>query len=195
MPTLDDLPVIPKLVALSANDLIPVSDSSASGAGPSKVKHIPAALAAQGFTHAWVINYDNALLKAQTTNATAQAITLLSVPANSVVTDVRVAVTTLFAAVGASPAITDLTAIVGKTGTTNAYITALDIDTAGTQIVNNTGTLIDGKNEADYLSSATNLVLTITPTGGKLSQLTAGQIVVLANIQTLSDYANLVPAT
>lgn len=195
MPTLDDLPALQKLVTLSANDLIPVLDSSVPGPGASKIKHVPAALAAQGYTHAWVINFNNAELKAQTTNATAEAITLLSVPANSVVADVRVAVTTLFAAVGASPAITDLTAIVGKTGTTNAYITTLDIDTAGTRIVNNTGTVIDGKNEADYLSTATDLILTITPTGGKLSELTAGQLVVLANIQTLADYANLVPAT
>lgn len=195
MPTLDDLPTIPKLVALSANDLIPVSDSSASSSGASKVKHIPAALAAQGYTHAWVINFNNAELKAQVTNATAEAITLLTIPANSAVVDVLVAVPTLFAAVGASPAITDLTAIVGKTGTTNAYITALDIDSGTTRIVNNTGASIDLKSEADYLTSATDLILTITPTGGKLSELTAGQLVVLANILTLSDYANLVPAT
>jgi len=195
MPTLDDLPTIPKLVSLSANDLIPVSDSSASGSGASKVKHIPAALAAQGYTHAWVINFNNAELKAQVTNATAEAITLLTIPANSAVVDVLVAVPTLFAAVGASPAITDLTAVVGKTGTTNAYITALDIDSGTTRIVNNTGASIDLKSEADYLTSATDLILTITPTGGKLSELTAGQLVVLANILTLSDYANLVPAT
>jgi hypothetical protein len=41
MPTLDDLPIIPTLSAVAAGDFIPVSDSSASGSGPSKVRKLP----------------------------------------------------------------------------------------------------------------------------------------------------------
>jgi hypothetical protein len=41
MPTLDDLPIIPTLSSLAADDFIPVSDTSASGAGSSKVRKLP----------------------------------------------------------------------------------------------------------------------------------------------------------
>lgn len=41
MPTLDDLPVLATLADPSGGDFIPVSDSSADGAGPSKVRKLP----------------------------------------------------------------------------------------------------------------------------------------------------------
>lgn len=195
MPTLDDLSAVQKLVALSANDIIPVSDSSVSSAGTSKIKHIPAALAAQGYTHAWLVNFNNASLKAQASAGTV-TLTLMSIPANSAVVDARVVVPTSFATPGAtSPALSAATLVVGKTGTTDSYITSVNLLSPAARIVNNTGTTIDLKSEADNLTSATNLLATFTSTGNGFTTLNAGQVLILANIQTVADYVDLIPAT
>ncbi len=60
MPTLDDLSTLDTNAAVAANDLIAISDSSASGRGGSKVRKLPAALATFGFSHAFRIDYDSA---------------------------------------------------------------------------------------------------------------------------------------
>ena len=41
MPTLDDIPTLATLSSPAAGDFIPVSDTSADGAGPSKVRKLP----------------------------------------------------------------------------------------------------------------------------------------------------------
>lgn len=113
MPTLDDLPIVPRLVALKANDLVPVSDSSA---GQAKVTRVPAALLAQGFTHAFRVDYNNSELLAQGTDDTDEVITLMAIPANSVVDKCRLVVTTAFAG------LTACNVFVGRTADADGYI-------------------------------------------------------------------------
>jgi hypothetical protein len=186
MPTLDDLPIIPSLVALKANDLIPVSDSSA---GQAKVARVPAALIAQGFTHAFRIDYNNAELLAQGTDDTVEAITLMAIPANCVVDKCRLVVTTAFAG------LTTCTAIVGRTADTDGYIASVSV--AAKTVVDNTGAEIDTVNEVDVITASDqSLIITFNPTtsGEALDELTAGSLVVLVSLTEIADYASITTA-
>ena len=190
MPTLDDLSILPKINGLSANDLVPVADASGSYSGSSKVKALPAALVAQGFTHAWVINYNNAELLAQTTDNTDEVITLMAIPANSVIDKARMVVTTAFTG------LTAVNAFVGRTGDVNGYIDNKSL--LAKDVVQNTGAEIDVVNELDVVTASDQtLTITFDPAANNeaLSELTAGQVVVLVSLTQIADYANLVPAT
>lgn len=191
MPTLDDLSILPKINGLSANDLVPVADASGSYSGSSKVKALPAALVAQGFTHAWVINYNNAGLLAQTTDDTDEVITLMAIPANSVIDKARLVVTTAFTG------LTAVNAFVGRTdGDVNGYIDNKSL--LAKDVVQNTGAEIDVVNELDVVTASDQtLTITFDPAANNeaLSELTAGQVVVLVSLTQIADYANLVPAT
>ena len=190
MPTLDDLSILPKINGLSANDLVPVADASGSYSGSSKVKALPAALVAQGFTHAWVINYNNAELLAQTTDDTDEVITLMAIPANSVIDKARMVVTTAFTG------LTAVNAFVGRTGDVNGYIDNKSL--LAKDVVQNTGALIDEVNELDVVTASNQtLIITFDPAANTeaLDELTAGQVVVLVSLTQIADYANLVPAT
>ena len=191
MPTLDDLSILPKINGLSANDLVPVADASGSYSGSSKVKALPAALVAQGFTHAWVINYNNAQLLAQTTDDADEVITLMAIPTNSVIDKARLVVTTAFAG------LTDVNAFVGRSaGNTNGYINSKSL--LATDVVQNTGSEIALVNELDVVTTSDQtLIITFDPEENNqaLSDLTAGQVVVLVSLTQIADYANLVPAT
>ena len=191
MPTLDDLSILPKINGLSANDLVPVADASGSYSGSSKVKALPAALVAQGFTHAWVINYNNAELLAQTTDDTDEVITLMAIPANSVIDKARLVVTTAFTG------LTAVNAFVGRTdGDVNGYIDNKSL--LAKDVVQNTGAEIDVVNELDVVTASDQtLTITFDPAANNeaLSELTAGQVVVLVSLTQIADYANLVPAT
>jgi hypothetical protein len=190
MPTLDDLSILPKLSSLSANDLVPVADASGSYSGASKVKALPAALVAQGFTHAWVINYNNAELVAQTTNDTDEVITLMAIPANSVIDKARLVITTAFTG------LTAVNAFVGRTGDADGYIASKSL--LSKDVVENTGAEIDTVNEIDVVTASDqNLLITFDPAANSqaLDELTAGQVVVLVSLTQIADYANLVPAT
>ena len=191
MPTLDDISILPKINGLSANDLVPVADASGSYSGSSKVKALPAALVAQGFTHAWVINYNNAELLAQTTDNTDEVITLMAIPANSVIDKARMVVTTAFTG------LTAVNAFVGRTdGDVNGYIDNKSL--LAKDVVQNTGAEIDVVNELDVVTASDQtLTITFDPAANNeaLSELTAGQVVVLVSLTQIADYANLVPAT
>ena len=188
MRTLSDLQSLPNLVALKANDLIPVSDTSAAWGGLG-VK-VPAALIAQGFTHAFRVDYNNAELVAQTTNDTDEAITLMAIPANSLVDKVRLVVTTPFAG------ITTVNAFVGRTADPDGYVASADVKTAKTA-KGNTGALIDTDVETDVITAADqNLLLTFDPGANTeaLGDLTAGSLTVLVSLTEIADYANIATA-
>lgn len=190
MPTLDDISILPKLAALSANDLVAVTDSSGSGAGPSKIKALPAALVAQGFTHAWVVNYNNKELLAQGADDTDEPITLMAIPANSVVNKARLVVTAAFTG------LTAVNAFVGRTADTDGYIASVSL--LSKTVVENTGAEIDVVNELDVVTASDqNLILTFDPAANAeaLDELTAGQVVVLVSLTQIADYESLVPAT
>ena len=96
MPELSELSGLPKFVALAANDLIPGTDASIHSPYGVRSKAIPAALVAQGFTHAFVVNFNNAELLTQGTDDTDEVITLMAIPANTVVEKARLVVTQAF---------------------------------------------------------------------------------------------------
>lgn len=186
MPTLDDLSALAKNVAVAANDLVPLSDTESS----TKIKSVPAALLSQGFTHAWVINYNNRELAAQTVDDTDEVITLMAIPANSVITKARAVVTTAF---------TGLTAVnifLGRTADADGYL--LSFSALAKTVVENTGAEIDIVNEIDVVTASDqSVILTFDPGANAeaLDELTAGQVVILLSLTEIADYANLVPAT
>ena len=188
MPTLDDTTTLQQNIAVAANDSICISNADSSGS--SKIQQVPAAIIAQGFTHAFVVNYDNATIAAGGAD-THKHVKLLDVPANSLIAKVRLVITEAFAGLttcvgsvgraddgGQYIATFDLTAVYGKENTGSALTTADD-----SEMTNHTGD--------------TDLKMTFDPsTGGEnLANLTAGQVVVLASITEGADYKDLVPAT
>lgn len=186
MPTLDDLPVIPRLVALKANDLLPVSDSSA---GQAKVVQVPAALIAQGFTHAFRIDYNNSELLANTTDDLDEAITLMAIPANSVVDKCRLVVTTAFTG------LTACNVFVGRTADTDGYIASASV--LAKNVVGNTGAEIDIVHELDVITASDqSLVITFDPGANAeaLDELTAGSLIVLVSLTEIADYASITTA-
>lgn len=188
MPTLDDIPSLSKNVAVQANDLLPLSGLISSN--QSTVKSVPAALIAQGFTHAWVINYNNSEVDAQVTDDTDEAITLMAIPANSVITKARAVVTTAFAG------LTAVNIFLGRTAVTDGYLASFSA--LAKTVVENTGAEIDTVNEIDVVTASDqNLILTFDPATNAeaLDELTAGQVVILLSLTEIADYANLVPAT
>jgi hypothetical protein len=186
MPTLDDLPIIPPLVALKANDLIPVSDSSA---GQAKVARVPAALIAQGFTHAFRIDYNNAELLAQGTDDTDEVITLMAIPANCVVDKCRLVVTTAFAG------LTACNVFVGRTADADGYIASASV--LSKTVVGNSGAEIDIVHELDVITASDqNLLITFDPGANAeaLDELTAGSLIVLVSLTEIADYASITTA-
>lgn len=187
MPTLDDLPKITKNVAVKANDLLPLSDTSA-GWG-AKAVAVPAALIGQGFTHAFRIDYNNSELAANTTDDLDEVITLMAIPANSIVDKVRLVVTTAFAG------ITALNAFVGRTADDDGYITTVSVKAVGAK--GNTGVLIDTDVETDVITASDqNLIITFDPAANAdaLDELTAGSLVVLVSLTEIADYASITTA-
>lgn len=186
MPTLDDTPILRNLVALKANDLIPVSDTSA---GAAKVAKVPAALIAQGFTHAFRIDYNNSELAAQTTDNTVEAITLMAIPAYSIINNVRLVVTTGFTG------LTACTAIVGRTADTDGYIASVSVLSKTAKA--NTGVYNDTDVETDVITgSDQNLIITFDPGANAeaLDELTAGSLIVLVSLTEIADYASITTA-
>lgn len=188
MPTLDDIATLAKNPAVAANDLFPLSGLVPSN--QSKVKSVPAALIAQGFTHAWVVNYNNRELLAQGVDDTDEVITLMAIPANSVVTKARAVVTTAFAG------LTAVNIFLGRTADADGYLASFSA--LAKTAVENTGAEIDVVNEIDVVTASDqNLLLTFDPAANAeaLDELTAGQVVILLSLTEIADYANLVPAT
>ena len=189
MPELSEIDKLTKLATLKANDLVAVTDTSVTGPYGDKVKSLPAALIAQGFTHAFVVNYNNAELLAQGTDDTDEVITLMAIPANTVVEKARIVVTTAF---------TGLTAVnvfVGRTADADGYIASTSA--LAKTVAQNSGAEIDTVNEIDFISASDqNLLITFDPAanGEALDELTAGQVVVLVSLTSVDDYLNLVPA-
>jgi len=189
MPTLDDTTTLQKNVAVAVNDAVAIinKDSDAS----SQVQQVPAALLGLGFTHAWVINYDNAELVAQGVDDTDEEITLGAIPANSILTKAMFVVTEAFAG------ITTCNAFLGRTGVKNGYIEAVSVKSK-TAVVNPLGAEINTFGEIDVVTASDqSVILTFDPStnGDELQELTAGQLVVLLAMTEIADFKDIVPAT
>tara|TARA_R100000152_G_C6715829_1_gene142591 strand:+ start:69 stop:641 length:573 start_codon:yes stop_codon:yes gene_type:complete len=190
MPTLDDTTTLQKTVAVAANDYLVISNTDAGGG--SRIQQVPAALAVEGFTHAWVINYDNAELAAQSGSGTAEAITLLSFASDQFLKKARVMVTEAFTSSGSMSALSIDLGESGDSGDDNL------VDAVNGLTINmeeNTGASLYSSVGGLSTEPAGTLELTLDPTGVALNTLTAGQVVVLVSLTTITDYKDIVPAT
>ena len=187
MPTLDDTTTLQKNVAVAVNDAICISNANSSAS--SQIEQVPAGIVGQGFTHAFVVNYDNATIAAGGAD-THKHVKLLDIPANSIITKVRMVITTAFAG---------LTTCVGSVGRTDdgaQYIASLDLKSVNGK--DNTGSALTTADDTElFTGSTTDLKFSIDPSTSSenLANLTAGQVVILASITEIADYADLVPAT
>lgn len=181
-----DIPILEPNVAVKANDLLALSDSSVLD-GPTK--KVVAALIAQGFTHAFRVDYNNAELVAQDTNDTAEAITLMAIPANSVVDKARVVVTTAFTG------LTACNVFVGRTADPDGYVASTSA--LAKTVVQSTGAEIDTINELDVITASDqSLLVTFDPGSNTeaLADLTAGSVVILVSLTEIADYADIAVA-
>tara|TARA_R100001163_G_C4967942_1_gene129058 strand:- start:60 stop:629 length:570 start_codon:yes stop_codon:yes gene_type:complete len=189
MPTLDDTTTLAKNVAVAANDSLAIANYDLDGG--SRIQQVPAGLIGLGFTHAWVINFDNAELAAQSSADTDEEIKLIDIPANSIINRAMVVVTEAFTGN------TALDIILGRTGDTNGYIETTSV-LAKTAKVNIAGDEIDAFGEIDLVTASDkDLLLTFDngSNGDDLQGLTAGQLVVLVSMPNIDDFKDLVPAT
>tara|TARA_R110000824_G_scaffold103542_4_gene245983 strand:+ start:4090 stop:4668 length:579 start_codon:yes stop_codon:yes gene_type:complete len=192
MPTLDDTTTLQKNVAIAANDAVCISnkDSDAS----SQIQQVPVALIGLGFTHAWVINYDNAELAGEIVDDTDEEIKLLDIPQNSIITKAMFVVTEAFTG------LTACNAFLGKAGSSmeNDYIETTSL-LAKIAKVNVAGDEIDAFGEIDVVTASDkDLVVTFDPaanTEALGTDLTAGQLVILVALTEIDDFKDLVPAT
>ena len=188
MPNLEDLHSLKRGRPVAANDLIPIAFLPDVNRPPAIVG-TPAALVAQGFTHAYVVNFNCSELRANTTADLDESITLLAIPANSVVNKARLVVTTPFTG------LTALNIFAGRTADTDGYIAS--VSGLARTVVDNTGAEIDTVNEVDVITASDQSLVIVFDPGANaqaVGSLTAGQAVLLVSLTEIADYANLVPA-
>ena len=195
MPTLDDTTTLQTNSAVAGNDALLISNKDSGGS--SLIQQVPAALIREGFSHAFLFNFDNATLAA---DATENAITfdLYTFVAGDKINLVRLVTTKAFTGDdGAGGSLSGCVVAVGsQSADPDGFITNTDVRSVG--FVDNTGALIDG--EADVIggynipTAGHTLRVTFNPAGVNNNELTAGQFVVLANIVNAANYADCVPA-
>lgn len=135
-------------------------------------------IARNGYTHKAVISYANGDFTAA---ATTQTYTLFSAPAATVVSDFAYRAVTLLS----GGAVSACTLQAGKTGTTNGYITATSVFTAGTTAKAGDGTLFN-QAAGDGLAAAIDIVAVITTTTANVVALTAGEIHIFFAVKLLA---------
>tara|TARA_R110002051_G_scaffold324489_1_gene422003 strand:+ start:1511 stop:2098 length:588 start_codon:yes stop_codon:yes gene_type:complete len=195
MPTLDDITTLQTNAGVAPNDAFAVVDRSSSGS--SRVEQVPAALLTQGYSHAWVVNYDSPTLTGAGASATTAFFNLKDFTTTDHIRKVKVIVTEAFTGSGAT--FTQLEIDVGESGDSGKdnYVT----NAAGKSlytIAENTGGTLAAPPNAVYVETddGGSLHLTLTATGGhKIDVLAAGQVVVLADIFDPADFKNIVPAS
>jgi hypothetical protein len=193
MPTLDDTPTLDQLVAVSPQDSLLVSEKG--GSGSSLVRRIPAALTNLGFTHAWVVNYDNSTIAADTD--TTADVPLHTRTTTEKISNMWVICTEAFTK-AAGAAFTTYKIDIGDTtdGDRDNFIDDFDAKVVNS-IAQNTGGSIGG---SAAVALAGDIVLRVTANGANLDDTAAaagatGQVVVLATIYDVADFKDIVSAT
>lgn len=201
MPTLDDLPSLAKTATpIHVNDLVPISDSSISGA-TSRIRAIPAALATQGFTHLFVVNYDNPLIKATAAAGTA-IIPLFTIPAANrfVVEKAKLVCTRNFSATTPGDLTSATVSLVDTQVSAVTYVTGIDAKATAAPFARlyNVATTVASASSTNTQTTLANnvafqvrVVLVGAATGANLN---GGQIVVALAIHDLSNYTDILPA-
>ena len=192
MPTLDDITTLQLNSKLAMGDAVAVVDKSSSGS--SRVEQFPLGLASQGYTHAYVINYDHTNFTGG--SGTTATINLHTFSATERLTKVRAVCAELFApAVGETAS--GISIDVGIDDI-DEYIDNFDVRTGSATV----STFIDNSGDitgtvavpviTDPPSEVLRLTLTVAGSGVTVTDLTAGQVVVLADIFDIADYKDCV---
>lgn len=137
--------------------------------------------AATGFTHKAIISYAQGDFSAA---ATTQTYTLSAIAVGQWIGNAMLKLVTPLSGGSVSAAV----ALVGKTGTTNAYCTSSDVFT-GSSVLYKAG---DGAsfNQAggEVFVATSNLLLTVTTTTANVSTLTAGELHVYYKLVDMTRY-------
>ena len=144
-----------------------------------KVYELPAETkAATGYTHKVIITHED--LTTATAN-TAQTIELLSVAAGDVVNTAAVKVVTAFSD-ASDTAYNTTTLIVGDDGTTNRFVTSLELNVNGTEVLYKAAT-----NTAPHAYTAANTVDAVfgSMAAKSLSDIDAGEVHVFLGVNKL----------
>jgi len=186
MPTLDDIPTLSKLTALKANDLVAYSSALSGG---SKVKSVPAAIAAR-FTHVVRVDFTSGGINA--TAGTTKVINLFPIPNPAVINDVYVIVATPFT----GGAISAATIRVGKAATGTASATHIPASSSvfTATAFENGGSALSAYNSVDVNSTASPsqfATLEIVSTGANLTALTAGSLYVFYSMTEPADLRSI----
>jgi hypothetical protein len=176
MPTLDDTTTLQKNVAVAANDSLVISNKDSSGS--SLIQQVPAAQILNGFSHAWLFNFDSASY---------------AVSSTQFIDNAAVVVTTAF-----NPSGTATIEVGIEDDDADGYIDGADLKTVA--YLRGTGPLLDtpAEDAAVAVHNPTDSdTLRVTFANGSsqnLSTATTGQVVVLVNIVDTADFADIVPA-
>ena len=195
MPTLDDTTTLQTNAAVAGNDALLISNKDSGGS--SLIQQVPAALIREGFSHAFLFNFDNPSLAADSTDG-AIDFDVYTFVAGDKINLVRLVATKAFTGDdGAGGSLSGANVTVGiYDGDVDGLIEAASVTSVN--FFDNTGDLIDG--EADVIggfsipTASDTLRITFDPAGVNNNELTAGQFVVLANIVNPTNYADCVPA-
>lgn len=187
MPTLDDTTTLDKNVAIAANDSLVISNKDASGG--SSIQQVPAALAVEGFTHAWLINYDHATLSASSSGT--ETIDLYTFASDQFLKKARIMVTEIFTSSGS---LSSMSVDLGEAADSDSDNFVDAVNGLAINMEENSGGGLSAT--TGYASEPGGTLRTsFTPGTVALSTLTAGQVVILVALTTITDYKDIVPAT
>ena len=194
MPTLDDITTLQLNSKVAMGDAVAVVDKSSSGS--SRVEQFPLGLASQGYTHAYVINFDHSNFTGG--SGTSASINLHTFSATERLTKVRAVCTELFVPAAGETA-SAITIDVGETSDIDEFIDAFDVRTGSATVntfIDNSGD-IAGTVAVPAIDDPANevflLTLTVAGTGVTVNDMTAGQVVILADVFDIADYKDCVP--
>ena len=188
MPTLDDTTTLIKNVAVAGNDSLVISNKDSSDS--SLIQQVPAAQILNGFSHAWLFNYDSTSYAKAATSATVDLVTISS---TQFIDNAAVVVTTAF-----NPSGTATIEVGIEDDDADGYIDGADLKTVA--YLRGTGPLLDtpAEDAAVAVHNPTDSdTLRVTFANGSsqnLSTATTGQVVVIVNILDNSDFADIIHA-
>ena len=196
MPTLDEIPILPKNSTLAGNDNFAIADTSSTSS--TLIEQVPAALVSK-YTHAFLLNFDSASFNVgnNMVNVTLRAIG----GSGSIVTAATLIVTKAFTGLGTDSAHNPKVDL-GSTGSgsidTDGIIDSTKISEVGAALFNNNPSTQE-VSETFTIAANQNLNLFInggqtSGSGVNLSAATAGQLIILINMVDIDDYIDLIPA-
>lgn len=137
--------------------------------------------AATGFTHKAIINYAQGDFS---TASTTQTYTLATLAAGQWIGNAALKLVTALSGGSVSAAV----ALVGKTGTTNAYCTSSDVFTGSTVLYKAGDGASFNQAGGEIFIAASALIVTVTTTTANVSTLTAGELHVYYKLVDLTQY-------